>query len=95
MKVDYDLTAFFISMLNKNGEVLEFLFDGVVPKMVLLGTYYTCLRCELFMPIELINKDEKIKLIERCRETGLKFTNETLTDAAKILYTINFINENT
>lgn len=97
MKIDIDLAAFFVRLYNKNKrskEVLGFLVDSEVPKKVLLWAYNDFLSQEVFIPIELLLTDVKMILVDKCRETGLNFNNDRLTDAARILYTINFINEN-
>ena len=98
MKTDIDLAAFFVGVFNNNKGnkgCLEFLIESEVPKTVLIHTYNVFLKDEVLVPVELLTTEEKMKLVDKCRTTDLKFTNETLTDAARILYTINFINENT
>jgi sorbitol-specific phosphotransferase system component IIC len=95
MKTTIDLASFFVRMFNKNEKSLEFIIDGIVPKIILLGAYKDFTDQEILIPIELLEKNRKIELVAKCRETELKFNNERLTDAARILYTINFINGNT
>lgn len=98
MRINIELAAFFIGIYNKNKEsktCLEFLVDAGVPKKILLDTYKDFLAQEALMPVELLIKEKQRELVGKCRETGLKFNNERLADAARILYTINFINQNT
>ena len=89
-----NLSAFFLTMFNKDNSSLGFLIESYVPKYILLKTYQTLLKESELIPIENLMIEEKIKLADECRSTGLKFTNQSLTDAAKILHTIKFINEN-
>lgn len=89
-----NLTRFFLDMYDRDERTLAFLIDGVVPKKVFLLEYYSFVECEMISEIELLLKKEKEKLVAKCKETGIKFSNKTLTDAARVLYTINFINEN-
>ena len=95
MRINIELTAFFVGMYNdKKGSCLKFLIGSEVPKKVFLDTYNDFLKEEVFMPIELLIKEEKIKLVEKCRSTNLILNNERLTDAAKVLYTLEFISGN-
>jgi hypothetical protein len=32
-------------------------------------------------------------LVRECRQTGIRFTNETLRQAARVLHTLKFINQ--
>lgn len=94
MTVTNDLSVHFVIFYNNGKYPLDYLIDAAVPKKVLLSMYDLCIKYEYFMPIELLQIEDKKELVSKCRETGLTFTNQSLTDASKILYTINFINEN-
>jgi hypothetical protein len=96
MSIDFDLSAFFVGLYNK-GEYnpLRYLIESNVPKSVMKRVYEIMVIDGLLMPIENIGTEIKIELVNECRATGIFFTNERLIDAAKILHTIKFINENT
>lgn len=94
MNVQIEMTSFFVGMVNRDKNNFKFLISSGVPKNILLKTYKMFIRDELFLPIELLLKEEKMKLVDKCRETGLRFTNESLSDAARILQTLNLINGN-
>lgn len=98
MNVEMKLIEFFREELvrrNDSIEYLSYIIEGAVPKFIFLATYNMFLRDEVIIPVELLPMEEKIKLKDKLNETGLNFTNQTKTDAARILYTLNFINENT
>jgi hypothetical protein len=48
---------------------------------------------ENLTPIENLPEEIKMDLVRECRQTGLKFTNETLREAARVLHTLKFINQ--
>ena len=95
MNIQIELTSKFVEMYNVDSNGFCFIISAVVPKKILLKTYEIFVRDEIILPIEILNKEDKMKLVDKCRETGLKFTNQSLSDAARILHTLNLINENT
>ena len=94
MNVQIELSSLFVEMSNVDNNGFCFVISAVVPKKILLRTYEMFVRDEILLPIEILNKEDKIKLVCKCRETGIKFTNQSLSDAARILHTLNLINEN-
>lgn len=92
MTVNDNLSAFFVTMYNKNNLSATFLFESYVPNYVLIKTYKNFVREKILTPIEDILIEEKIKLWEECKATGVE--KNKIVDAAKILHTIKFINEN-
>ena len=95
MNIQIELTSKFVEMSKVDNNGFCFVISAGVPKKILLKTYEIFVRDEIILPIEILNKEEKIKLVDKCRETGLKFTNQTLSDSERILHTLNLINENT
>lgn len=91
--ITFNLSALFVSMYQKEKTALKFIIEGAVPKIIMISLYNFLLREEM-PPIETLSEEDKILLVHECRETGLQFTNETLTNSAKILHTIKFINAN-
>lgn len=85
------MAAFYWEKFSSGLMPLEFLITSLVSKEIMLGRYNIALIYKLCLPIEKIAQEEKMKLVEECRATGLKFTNKSLTDAAKILYTLKKI----
>jgi hypothetical protein len=63
-----------------------------VHSRVLLRTYDLLIKEDL-TPIEDLPEKLKMDLVRECRATVLKFTNESLRDAARILHTLKFINQ--
>ena len=94
VQVTNNLTVFFLDMFKKDTSTLPFLFESYVPKDVLLSTYKALVYDKSLVPIEYLPVEEKIKLVEQCKETGIKFDNRKLTSSARILHTLKFINEN-
>lgn len=93
MTVDFTLSAFFVSMYNKDKKNLSFLIESYAPKDVMGKVYKIMVRDKLLIQVENLPEINKRELVSECRATGLEFTNKTLTDAAKILHTIKFINQ--
>jgi hypothetical protein len=79
-------------MYNRNKSMLDFFIASEVPKRVLLRTYELLVREDL-TPIEKLPEEIKMDLVRECRATGLKFTNDSLRNAARILHTLKFINQ--
>lgn len=94
MTIANDLVSFYIGMYNTGKVSLMLLFTTGVSKDVFLTTYRSFIKEEILIPIEKLPNEEKLKLVSECKETGLNFSNETLTNSAKILHTIKFINAN-
>jgi len=92
MTVDFNLSAFFVGIYNKNKSSLDFLIESAVPKDVMKKVYETLIKDGL-VPIEKLPDEQKKELVKECRETGLTFTNQTLIEAAMILHTIKTISE--
>jgi len=92
MYVVEKLSAFFIDMYRKDNSVLKFFFESSVPKSIFLSNYKTFVRENGLIPIENLMIEEKIKLADECKATGI--TKNILADAARILHTLKFINEN-
>jgi len=90
--IDLELASKFVAMYNRNKSMLDFFIESEVPKRVLLRTYELLVR-ENLTPIEDLPEEIKKDLVRECRQTGIKFTNETLRDAARILHTLKFINQ--
>lgn len=91
----YDkLSGFFYQMYKWDKSTLSFLFEGCVPKQVMLSTYRIFVEVDGLIPIELLDVEEKVKLANECREVPISFNNKKLKDAAKILHTLKFIDAN-
>ena len=87
--IEHELSAKFVVMY-KNGH-LDFLIESGVPKRILLRLYHLFLLEENLTPIEDLPEETKKELVKECRATGLKFTNKSLIEAARILHTLKFI----
>lgn len=94
MTIQNNLVAFYLGMYNSGQVSLMLLLTTGVAKEVFLSTYKMFVLDKSITPIEKLPEDEKIKLVSECKETGINFTNSTLTDSARILHIIKFINEN-
>lgn len=90
--IDLELASKFVGMYNRNKDMLDFFIESEVPKRVLLRTY-ELLTNEGLTKIEDLPEDIKMNLVKECRATGLRFTNDTLRNAARILHTLKFINQ--
>lgn len=93
MTVDLNLLAFFASLYKKDKKNLDFLIESAVPKDVMSKVYEIMIRFYGLEPIENLEEEKKKELVSECRATGLFFTNKTLTEAAKTLHVIKFINQ--
>ena len=91
MTVDFTLSAFFVSLYKKDKKNLDFLIESAAPKDVMGKVYEILVRENELIPIENLEESEKKELVKECRQTGIQFTNRTLTDAAKILHMVKFI----
>lgn len=89
--IELDLCPMFIGHYNKG--YLDYLITSVVPKIVLLKVYKLALREESLTPIENLSEDMKKSLVSECRATGIKFSNKSLIEAAKILHIVRFIKD--
>jgi hypothetical protein len=92
--IDLELASKFVGMYNRNKSMLDFFIESEVPKRVLLRTYELLVK-ENLTKIEDLPESEKTDLVRECRATGIRFTNETLRQAARILHTLKFINNET
>lgn len=88
--IELDLSAKFAGMYQRQKSILDYLIDSEVPRRVLLKTYELLLQ-EGLTKIEDLPEDLKMNLVRECRETGLRFNNESLREAARILHTLKFI----
>jgi hypothetical protein len=89
--IELELCPMFIGQYNKG--LLNYLITSDVPKIVLLRVYDLMLVEEKLIPIEKLPEEEKKNLVTECRATGIKFTNRSLIEAAKILHVVRFINQ--
>jgi hypothetical protein len=90
--IDLELASKFVAQYNRNKDMLDFFITSPVHSRVLLRTYDLLVKEDL-IKIEDLPEEIKMDLVRECRGTGLKFTNETLRDAARILHTLKFINQ--
>jgi hypothetical protein len=87
--IELELCPMFISQYNRGN--LDYLITSGVPKRVLLRVYDLMLVEENLTPIEKLPEEQKKSLATECRATGIKFSNESLREAARILHVIKFI----
>jgi hypothetical protein len=90
--IDLELASKFVAQYNKHRDMLDFFITSPVHSRVLLRTYDLLVKEDL-IKIEDLPEDLKMDLVRECRATGLKFTNESLREAARILHTLKFINQ--
>ena len=88
--IDLELASKFVAQYNRNKDMLDFFITSPVHSKVLLRTYDLLVK-ENLIQIENLPLETKIELRDECKATGLKFTNETLRQAARILHTLKFI----
>jgi hypothetical protein len=88
--IEIEISAKFAGMYQREKSMLDFLITSEVPRRVLLRRYQLLIN-EGTIKIEDLPDDEKKKLVSQCRATGLRFTNESLRDAARILHTLKTI----
>ena len=92
MNVDESLTTLFVNdYLRLKGKYIP---DTIVAKRILLRMY-TRFVSEGLSPIENLSHEDKMSLVNECRMTGEKYTNETLTDQCRILYLLKTITNDT
>lgn len=94
MTVTNTLTAMYVTMYKENTKVLFHIIDSQASKTVMLQSYRMLVNDGSMQPIENIPVIDKIKLVDECRATGMAFNNKNLTDSARILHAIKFINSN-
>lgn len=90
--IDLELASKFVAQYNKHRDMLDFFITSPVHSRVLLRTYDLLVKEDL-TKIEDLPESEKTDLVRECRATGIRFTNETLRQAARILHTLKFINQ--
>lgn len=90
--IEIELSAKFAAMYQREKSMLDFLVTSEVPKRVLLRRYELLLMDGL-SKIEDLTVEVKNELVKECRQTKLKFTNKSLTEAARILHVLKFINQ--
>lgn len=88
--IELEISAKFAGMYKRERSMLDFLIESPVPRRVLLKRYELFLN-EGMKKIEDLPEDLKMNLVRECRETGLRFNNESLREAARILHTLKFI----
>lgn len=89
----YDqLTVFFIEMIKRDETALGFVLTSVVPVKVFISMYKLFIKENGLIPIENLLVEDKMKLWNECKATGI--SKDKIVDAAKILHTLKFINEN-
>lgn len=94
MKVEFSLSAMYLTMYQKDKKYLKDFIECTVPRETLLKVYSLFVKEENILPIEKLPELEKVALVNECRETGINFTNINLINSAKILHTLKFINAN-
>lgn len=94
MTATNSLTAMYVTMYNESPKVLLHIIESEVSKTIMLQTYRMLVNDGSMPEIEKIPIPDKIKLVDECRITGMVFNTKSLTDSAKILHTIKFINAN-
>jgi hypothetical protein len=88
--IDITLAARFTEMYTRQKEILDFFIECAVPKRVMLRTYDLLVKEDL-VPIEKLPDEVKKELVSECRKTNIRFTNQSLIEAARILHTLKFI----
>lgn len=95
MTVTDSMSVFFANMYYTNKGSLSFIIESYVPNRIMLKIYYLFIRYNEITKIEELAETHKKELVETCNTTGIKFNNQTLTQACRILHTLNEINANT
>jgi hypothetical protein len=88
--IDITLAARFTEMYTRQESILDFLIEAAVPKRVMLRTYDLLVKEDL-IPIEKLPDEVKKQLVAECRKTNIRFTNQSLREAARILHTLKFV----
>lgn len=94
MTATNNLTAMYVTMYKDSPKILFHIIDSQASKTVMLQSYRMLVNDGSMQPIENIPVIDKIKLVDECRATGMAFNNKSLTDSARILHAIKFINSN-
>lgn len=94
MTVTNSLTAMYVGVYNNDPKMLQHIIDSQASKIIMLQTYRMLVKENSLQEIHDIPISDKIKLVDECKLTGLKFNNERLIQACQILHTLKFINEN-
>lgn len=92
--INHQLTVFFIKMYNKHKEKgVTSIPTFTVPRIILLPLYDRLVEDGSMLPLDLLPEEEKESLVRECREVrNVRYTDESLTVAAKILHLIRTIN---
>ena len=91
MNIDESLTVLFSDYYQKmKWQKSSYIPDTVVVKAVLVPMYRRFVS-EGLTPIENLSHENKMSLVNECRMTGEKYTNESLTDQCRILYLLKTI----
>lgn len=91
------LCIFFVDMYNEwKAKGITLIPKTTVAQDVLLKAYdQLILRDKVMLPIDLLTKEEKEKLVAECREVkDHNYTNETLIRDCKLLHVIKTIKNN-
>jgi len=88
MNIDESLSDLFIDFYKEmKWQKSNYIPDTAVAKRILLRMYAKFVSDGL-TPIENLSHENKMSLVNECRMTGEKYTNESLTDKCKIIYLI-------
>lgn len=89
------MTAFYAAGYLRDRKAFRCYSTMAVPRITIIPTYYKFIKDYGLIPIEQLPVEEKKQLVDEVNESGKFFTNETLTDAARMLHALKFINANT
>lgn len=95
MSINDNMTAFYAAGYLRDKKAFRCYSTMSVTKLTIIPTYFKMLRDYGLVPIEQLPVEQKKELVDEVNESGKFFTNETLTDAARMLHTLKFINANT
>lgn len=95
METDDDLCSLFVNFYNSMREKgVTFIPNSAVAVNVMTRVYNRFVKYGELIKIEDLPKDEKMELVNECREMkGVFYTNESLIMGCKILHVIKLINQ--
>lgn len=88
---DMELSKTFLKMYDAKRSNLDYLISSPVPVRIMVKVYNIFVHYGDIKKIEDLPEENKKELVDECRETGLKFTNETLRRSARILHTLKYL----
>lgn len=95
MSIDNGLAVMFVNHYNDaNKRGVKYIPCTDVAKEVMLRLYKRFVSDKTVVPIEELSQEEKQSLVDEYRLVEKEYTNETLIESSKILYTIRLINDN-